>query len=322
MRRILLHAHRTMPGRRGRAAAAFTVMELMLSIAIMTVIVIALYTVFDQTQRALRSTMSQVDVLEGIRSSADLVGREVEGAGHLPVLGYTNLYVTRNARSVPAKLDRLAGGELLTTVLQDMLFHVKVGEQWAAIGYWVGPRETNSTDRFAVGRLYRFATNLAPAQVRAMADRISSTEAERNAPMLAFWNPVTRLALSAPVVDGIVHFRVIAYRADGTPLYGTNLITLRREYNEARVGKPLLEIAALEESLPGESVQYSFSSDSFPVAPSAIEIEMGIIEPQVLRQYQSIAEAQPAEGNRFLARNAGKIHLFRQRISLRNAAPY
>ncbi len=313
------------PARRSRLIRAFTVLELMLSIAIMTVLVIALYTVFDQTQRALRSTMSQVDVLEGIRASADLVGREVEGAGHLPVPGYTNLFVARNPQSVPARLDRLAGGELLTTVLQNFLFHVKVGEQWAAIGYWVGPLVTNSTERFAVGRLYRYATSISPAEVRKMSPL--QTAAERNAALTAFKNPDARFTKSAPVVDGIVHFRVIAYRADGIPLYGTNLVGVERDFERY---KSTLSVAAaadaafatVVEPVPGESVQYLFSDLSFPQAPAMLEIEMGIIEPQLLKQYTSIAEAQPAEGGRFLARNAGKIHLFRQRIPLRNAPPF
>jgi hypothetical protein len=227
---------------------------------------------------------------------------------------------------VPARLDRLAGGELLTTVLQNFLFHVKVGEQWAAIGYWVGPLVTNSTERFAVGRLYRYATNVSPVQVRAMAS-MRNDEAQLNGALTAFKDRDARFGRSAPVVDGIVHLRVIAYRADGIPLYGTNLLGVERDFD--RYKSTLSAAAAADaafatvvEPVPGESVQYLFSDLSFPQAPAMLEIEMGIIEPQLLKQYTSIAEAQPAEGGRFLARNAGKIHLFRQRIPLRNAPPF
>src|ERR1043165_3270479 len=63
-----------------RKGAAFTVTELMLAVSIMGVIIFALYSVFNQTQRALRSTQTQGDVAEKARAIVDIISRELEQA--------------------------------------------------------------------------------------------------------------------------------------------------------------------------------------------------------------------------------------------------
>src|SRR5690349_22708594 len=62
------------------SARAFTVTELMLAVAIMGVIIFALYSVFNQTQKALRSTETQGDVAEKARAIVDIITRELEQA--------------------------------------------------------------------------------------------------------------------------------------------------------------------------------------------------------------------------------------------------
>ncbi len=327
------------PGGRVRARLksplreAFTILELLLSVAIMTVIVIGLYTVFNQTQKALRGTMSQVDVLESVRATTDIVGRDLEGISYVPLAGYTNLSIARSPISQGVQLNDLSGKALLNTVLQDVFFHRRVGERWSAIGYWVGPMDTNATPPIAIGRLYRFATNFTAAQVRAMGNPALSPE-NRNA-MLSVFNSNRRLAYSAPVMDGVVHFRVIAYGTNGAPLFPTPvspnrpgqtyLESWQDAYNALPAGNPFRTngyMAAVLEPPPALSVQCLFSSASFPQGPVALDLEIGVLEPQVVRQYESIAEAQPAEAAKFLARNSGHVQIFRQRIPVRNLPRY
>src|SRR4051812_48746115 len=62
------------------SARAFTVTELMLAVAIMGVIIFALYSVFNQTQKALRSTETQGDVAEKACAIVDIISRELEQA--------------------------------------------------------------------------------------------------------------------------------------------------------------------------------------------------------------------------------------------------
>jgi prepilin-type N-terminal cleavage/methylation domain-containing protein len=326
-----------------RPSRGFTIIELLLAVSIMTVIVISLYTVFDHTQRALRGTMAQVDVLEGIRSTSDIVTRELEGAAFVPLAGYTNFSVGRSPISASVTLSNLTGGVLMTTVLQDVFFHRRFGENWSAIGYWVGPRITNGVDladlaknpSLSVGRLYRYEEQLTRAQIRSLGSQDSSSNSDaRNQWLGNFENlsRTNRLVFSAPVLDGVVHFRIISYTSAGTPIYyGRNdkgvpyMQALLNDFNAALAKGSIPSKSYLSsrfEQLPAESVYSRFSDLSYPTAPAALELEIGVLEPQVLRQYASIAEGQPGAAAAFLARNAAKIHMFRQRIPLRNASPF
>src|SRR5687768_11399407 len=69
---------------KGRAmrknAHGFTIIELMLAVAIMGVIIYALFSVFNQTQRALRRSETDVDVAQRARAVMEMVAREVEQA--------------------------------------------------------------------------------------------------------------------------------------------------------------------------------------------------------------------------------------------------
>src|SRR6185437_10944549 len=55
------------------AAAGFTLIEIMVAMALLTVIVIGLMAMFSQTQRAFRAGMAQTDQLEGGRMLSDLI---------------------------------------------------------------------------------------------------------------------------------------------------------------------------------------------------------------------------------------------------------
>lgn len=317
----------SVPHRSAFARRGFTVLELMLSIAIMTVIFIGLYTVFDQTQKALRQTISQVDVLEGIRTSTDLVGRDIESFAYVPLANYTNLYVAQSPYNLSLRLDNLSQGELLTTVLQDVFFHQRQGDQWTAVGYWVGAMTTNPVaappHSVSVGRLYRFSVTANSQFMRSLNGL--ATQDERNAMLSTFQNLSLRLTNSAPLIDGVVHFRMVCYGESGAPLFGTNLLTWEQQFNtlKSRGQLPLgAHLATTVEAGPAASVQYLFSDHSYPTGAGWIEYEIGILEPQLVKRYASIAEGQPAAAAKYLERHAGQIHLFRQRVPLRATSPY
>jgi hypothetical protein len=290
---------------------AFTILELLLSISLMTVIIIGLYTVFNQTQRALRGTMSQVDVLENVRATSDLVVRDIEGA--VPVrmanTNLTSMAVAANPVSVPVDLQGLAasGLPLLRTDIQDLYFVKKQNDFYTAIGYWVGPPNTNQLGRpLSVGRLYRFnyETNSAAFAVSNLFTRFAS---------------VDRLATSHPVMDGVVHFRMVAYDAAGFPLL---LGDESGDMNKATFrGMPASSLGFPRSWFPDparpSSTAYHFRRFTYPRFPAYLELEIGVLEPQVVTRYNAIPA--PAEARKYLARNAGKIHLFRHRIPLRNS---
>ena len=63
---------------RGIASQAFSLIEILVTVAILSVIILGLVAMFNQTRRAFTSSMTQVDVLESGRSAADLLSRELE----------------------------------------------------------------------------------------------------------------------------------------------------------------------------------------------------------------------------------------------------
>jgi hypothetical protein len=61
---------------------------------------------------------------------------------------------------------------------------------------------------------------------------------------------------------------------------------------------------------PGQPVM-GFASNALP---AMVEIELGILEPQTLEQARSVLNPDV-----FLQKQAGKVHIFRQQIPIRNA---
>lgn len=299
--------------RDSRVRGAFTVLELLLSISLMTVIVIGLYTVFNQTQKALRGTMSQVDVLENLRATSDLVVRDIEGA--VPVrmadTNLTSLAVVMNPVSVPVDLSGLAssGAPIMRTAIQDLYFVRKQNDFWTAVGYWIGPANTNLLGRpLSVGRLYKFTyeTNAAAFAVSNLFTRYASAR---------------RLESSYPVMDGVVHFRVVAYDSTGFPLlWGDASGDMNKPtFQERPVPRESWGIprAWFPDGNDAGSTAYHFRQFTYPRFPSFLEVELGVLEPQMVTRYHAIPVL--SEARNFLARNAGKIHVFRYRIPLRNA---
>jgi hypothetical protein len=53
--------------------------------------------------------------------------------------------------------------------------------------------------------------------------------------------------------------------------------------------------------------------------PAYIEMEFGMLEPDTLAQYYLMLDDQNPNAAKFLQRQIGKVHLFRQRIPIRTA---
>ena len=70
---------------RVRRSQAFTLLELLVAVSVMTLIIYALYALFNQTQMALRKNAAQVDVNEGGRAAMEMIVRELS---QMEVSGY------------------------------------------------------------------------------------------------------------------------------------------------------------------------------------------------------------------------------------------
>lgn len=281
----------------------FSLIELMLAVSISTVIIAALYAVFNQTQRALRSNVNQVDVLESGRAAMDLLTRELAlvAATHRPFT--TNLFIFRPPANlsqaalnqpVVQPLPQSAGARMdfsRTNTLWEVFFVAKENEIYQGTGF----RVLGAIN--GVGTLGRFSTNVPSA-------RLSYTN-------------LIRAVLEQPpasysrIADGVIHFRVQAFDSRGYPMnwYDVAPANATNTYVNVRLDR--------ERNLIAES-RASFVNDALP---AYLEVELGILEPDVLDQYRSFP-ANSDFARTFLASHVGQVHLFRQRVPVRLGVIY
>ena len=62
---------------RARFKRAFTLLEMLVAVSVMTLVIYVLYALFDQTQNALKKNAAQVDVNEGGRAAMEMIVREL-----------------------------------------------------------------------------------------------------------------------------------------------------------------------------------------------------------------------------------------------------
>lgn len=287
----------------------FSVMELLVAVSIMSFIVFALYQMFNQTQKALRGNISQVDVLESGRAALDLISRELEQMGASGMAGTTNLYVgsiPAVAPVVQSDLDeRLA---LRTNVLQEFYFLSRRTNNWVGTGYRIigAQNGVGSLYRFSVSTNYRFLSPIMMSGAYFLAD------------------PTNRLTgmLSTNfhrVADGIVHFRLQAFDSDGQRLgYDTTNTYPRYRALKESSRQPLVPPSynvILREDVARQT-KLIFLNNALP---AYLELEFGVLEPGTLAQYESIRTASASSAQDFLRKRANKVHLFRQRIPVRTA---
>ena len=61
------------------------------------------------------------------------------------------------------------------------------------------------------------------------------------------------------------------------------------------------------------NTQLTFMSNALP---AFVELELGVLEPVALKQYQALTDS-PAAAATFLKKQPSKVHLFRQRVPIR-----
>ena len=59
---------------------------------------------------------------------------------------------------------------------------------------------------------------------------------------------------------------------------------------------------------------FLFSND----LPAFVDVEVGVLEPTYLKQFQSLSAFDTNAAQNFLANHAGKVHFFRERVPIRN----
>ena len=270
----------------------------------MSFIILALMAVFNSTQSAFRSSITQTDVLEGGRAAMALMKSDLETMTPA-LLNAPNYDPNFYAAASNSFMQPLIGSSASrANVMEDVFFITRENQTWKGVGYFVRSNILSSGMVGTPGVLYRFETNYSVAQFA----RFAQTP---DGPFTAFdlarqgVNP-TNVGVSR-IMDGVMAFKVRAYDAHGiwitTNLFvngTTNLIGWAYSTNSLSGNEP--------------SAIYMYSN----ALPASVEIELGVLEDRTLQRAQSISGLTQSN---YLAQQAGKVHLFRQRIPIRNVDP-
>ncbi len=278
------------PGPRG----AFSLIEILVVIGLLSIIILGLVAMFSQTQRAFRLGLSQVDVLESGRAVTDIMNRELSQL--TPSLVSTGVNFYASLESVAPLVQELPGNPApgRTNLIEELFFLTKENQTWTGIGYYVFP--TNG----GVGTLYRYLSNSPfgqnPALLYNSFHRTVADAINRN----VFTN-------FNRILDGVVHLKVRAFNPDGQWITTNNL-------RNVFVREPRNALYAA-----GESELYRFTNN---IVPGSVELELGVLEDRAIARVKAIRGGTVAEDTQsrsnYLAHESGKVHLFRLRVPVRN----
>jgi len=293
--------------------SGFTLVEVLVAVTLTSLIVLALMAVFNGTQSAFRAGLTQIDVLESGRETMDLIASDLRlmspslGASNAPQGSMSQVPVNFYAgapsalpnQNLPLTQPLIPGGQQSRTYALENIFILSLDNQtWTGVGYVV---DVNS---FPTNTLYRFSisTNATADPTALFNIFISDCQ---NFSSAAFSTNMSRL------MDGVVELRARAFDVNGG--WMTNQII--SSGSETTTNNNVYYLPPSSASA-GETGFYMFSN----TLPAAVEIEMGALEDRTLQHVESLPSSAQLTYLTGLDQ-AGKVHIFRQRVSIPNVDP-
>src|ERR1051325_1776727 len=204
--------------------AAFSLIEILVVVALLSIIVLGLLAMFSQTQRAFTAGNTQSDLLAAGRLTSDQLIRELEQItpAFQPRSDFLapNFYaeVVHTAAS-PTNFTQVLPGsnQERMNVLHDLFFVTRVNQDWIGIGYFVrlNNRQTGelSHSPLRFGDLYRFETNATSISGRTVYDLFDEfRRARTNENLVINGRTVNR---ATKLAEGVVHFAVRVFDTNG-----------------------------------------------------------------------------------------------------------
>jgi len=293
------------------------------TMVLLSLIVLALMTVFNSTQKAFRASLTETDLLESGRLAMGLMVSDLEGmAPSLEPVNTNSLWNDPNNTnnnvnfyaavttfaSPPSPLYQSLVGvnnpNTQRTNVLEILFslsrqNISGSLNWVGTGYVVS---TNSQDG-ALYPLYRFylTTNASSGNPASLYNAFANSVA--NGSFITNWSHL---------MDGVVALRVRGYDPNGLEM--TN--TYEYNYNGSTNTFINHNTGYFLQSVPGVYGFYMYSN----TVPASVEVELGVLEDVVLKRAEAFNGNLLAQTN-YLAQHAGQVHLFRQRVLIRNVDP-
>lgn len=300
---------------------AFTIVEMLVAVTITTVITLALAAVFGQVQKAFRAGIQQVDVYEAGRATSDMAVQDLESMVALGSIDFTNFWTAPFQPGMYNTLGSLSEGTGFRTIQQEFLVFQEYNNVIKAVGYRLIPDRRNADidysqaeDFIRVSRLYRFE---APVSRTALQRRPTEV-----------WESIVNAFLQDPndeirdvdtasvlyqfqeITDGIVHFRATPFHLSGR-VWDKRL----EDYYYDNRDPNLPRDVEVDSTSPraGPAFTYAFSGDALP---AFVELEIGVMEPAIIEEWRSIAEANMQGASEFIRDQAARVQIFRRRLTL------
>lgn len=299
------------------ACGAFTLVEMLVTLALLSLIVLALMTVFNSTQNAFRASLTQTDILESGRLAMGLMTSDLEAMtpSSCPVntnsfLNYADAYNTNNNINffvnpsfsyTPLVQSLTASSQLRTNVVESFFSvsrqNIGGSPTWVATGYTVvtnrPPPDTN--DIYALYRFYA-TTNVQAARPASLYNTFFSTS-------------LTNTAYWSHLMDGVVDLTVRAYDPNGLEMTNTYEYNYNGTVNTFTNQSTLFLTPYL-----GLANFYTYSN----TVPASVQVELGVLEDSTLQRAEGLGGTNQMI---YLANHVGQVHVFRQRVLIRNVDP-
>ena len=295
-----------------KSTRAFTLVEILVVLALLGLIVFALMAVFAATQRAFRASLTQTDTLEGARSVMDLMASDLQtmtpsdGQTNFSFSFYTPVNFFVNPKTFaflpsgpPSPLPQSLIGSLnlppaqRTNVLEDIFIlskgNINGVSSWIGTGYSVNTNLADGT----MYPLYRYYMTV-PA----------STGPAGQSMLFTNFNAYvyTNNAVWSHLMDGVVNLTMRTY--------DTNGVWMTNGYANPQFAHiKFVRFLPLNFTIEPSAVFYSNA------IPASVQIELGTIEDRVLAHAEGLSVAKQSN---YLAGAAAQVHLFRQRVAIPN----
>jgi hypothetical protein len=287
---------------------------MLVTMVLLSLIVLSLMAVFNSTQTAFRSSLTQTDVLESGRLVMNLMTSDLEGT--VPSLGgyntntdiylsipgdAVNFYANTNFGYLPLIQSLTASLQLRTNVLENFFSlsrqNINGSPSWVGTGYTVMSNLPDGT----LYPLYRFymATNVMNGNPETLFANFLNDVSYNN-----FTNNSTNWS---HLMDGVVDLQVRVYDPDGF---------LMTNYYDYYNGRYITNQNTFITN--NQNITFMFSN----TIPASVDLELGVMEDAILARAEGLPNVAPVYAQTaYLSNHVGQVHLFRQRVLIRNVDP-
>jgi hypothetical protein len=285
-----------------RRREGLTILEMLVSTAVLAFIVLGLTAMFVQTQKAFMTGIKENTITDAARTIVDMVstdmGQMSDGQNPNVINFYWGL-TAANAANIIVNYDN--NGAIRTNELEEVYILERTNTTWVGVGYAISNLLSPSGVVLGVGTLYRFETNWNNSYPSYLFYPVPS-----NAPdpfysvFLEGLQPGTNYFNTNywhPVADGVIDMKIRAFDQFG---------------NENDTNSFAISNVFFYPIMPANNLPINATND----LPNSVELEFGILEPEALAQARSLSVNALALQHFLMSNTAPKMEVFRQRVTI------